>query len=147
MAYSCKIFSMLPIFTFKTIPVSYHRIVEVGRECWHLRTNTWCVQDKETVIMSWPSRKMGVSNKYTGNWCPMPTYVSTSKRYKKVTYYLPKMSFSARASLQEISQTDGTLTGETCLTPDCVMWIIFEVRLFHCWLATVLGVVWWVWYE
>lgn len=80
-----------------------------------------------------PSRKKGISTNYSGNWCPTPACVSTPKRCKG-SCLLP--------SLHEISQTDRTLAGDTWLTPDSMVQVMFEVRLFCCWLAQLLELVW-----
>lgn len=64
------------------------------------------------------------------------------KKVFKVIHYLPKMRFSTRTSMYEISQIDQTLIRDTWLTPDLVIWDIFEARLFRHRLAMLLGVVW-----
>lgn len=58
-----------------------------------MKSSWW---DKETEVTNWPSSKTEVSNNYSGNWHPTPTYVSTPKRYKKKLTTYPKS-----ASLQK----------------------------------------------
>lgn len=91
----------------------------------------WCVQDKETFTKKWHCRKLGVSKKSSRPWCPIPTYVSTPKRYKKLLIF----AYSKWTSLQELhcmtfSRQDWTLAREAWLTPYSMISVLFTVRLF-----------------
>lgn len=79
------------------------------------------------MITNQPSRKTGISNNSSENWCPVPTYISTAKSIK-VAHYLVKMSFSSGAFLYKILQMDQTPARD--VTPVSMMQIIYEDRPF-----------------
>lgn len=99
--------------------------------------------DKETEVTNRPSSKTEVSNNYSGNWHPTPTYVSTPKRYKKkltttqnqlLCKSFPVWDLPDRRDPHWECLADSGLGDMDHLWSDT----------FHRWPTLLLGAVWWV---